>query len=114
MRIIDLPKIPQNIHRRLEQRSNQRGQEVADAIIANTKNGRGLWVFLLLPTWITVFACVSSMANAYLGIPMLYSTVAGLVVAVAWWKFEFTREHPFLSSIAALVVLPILLVMGGK
>jgi hypothetical protein len=112
MRIIDLPKIPQDIHRRLEQRSSERGQEVAYTIIAST--GRGLWLFLLLPTWITVFACVSSMANVYWGILMLYSTIAGLVAAVAWWKFEFTREHPFLSSMAALIVLPVLLVMGGK
>lgn len=114
MRLIDLPKIPQEIHRRLEQRSEEKGRELADDIIASTRGGRGLWIFLLLPAWVMVFAVTASVAQAFWGIPLLVGAIAGAVTAMIWWKLEFTRRHPFLSSTAACIGLPALIVFAGK
>lgn len=114
MRIIDLLKIPENIHRGLEQRSNEKGQEFADAVIASTSQGRGLWIFLLLPASIMVFAVGGSVAHLFLHIPYWAAAIAGLICAAFWWDWKFTQEHPFWSSMLAYIGLPILLVMLGK
>jgi hypothetical protein len=114
MRIIGALKIPQNIHRGLEQRSNEKGQELADAMLSSTSRGRGLWLLLLLPAWFMVFAVGTSVAHVYLDMPYWAAAIAGLVCSSFWWKLEFTREHPFWSSMLAYVGLPMLLVMLGK
>lgn len=114
MRIIDLLKIPQNIHRGLEQRSNEKGQEVANAIIASTSQGRGLWIFLLFPSWFMVFASVISITHTFLDIPYWAGGIAGLISAVSWWELKFTREHPFWSSMLPYIGLMVLIVLAGK
>lgn len=109
MRLKDLPSIPENIHRRLEQRSQERGQELADSIVNSTRQGRGLWVLLLIHGWVMLFATVSAVSQTLFGLNVLLSFAAGLVVAVFWWKHEFTYQHPFKSWVLAAFGVPILL-----
>lgn len=114
MRIIDVLRVQQNIHRGLEQRSNEKGQELADAIVANTRLGRGLWLLLLLPAWFMVFAVGTLVAHVYLDMPYWAAAIAGLVCSGFWWKLEFTREHPFWSSMLAYIGLPMLIILSGR
>lgn len=113
MRIIDVLRVPQNIQRGLEQRSDEKGQELADAVLFSTSRGRGLWLLLLLPAWFMVFAVGASVAHAYLNLPYWAAAIAGLICSSFWWRLEFTREHPFWSSTLAYIGLPMLLVMLG-
>lgn len=105
MRIIDVLKIPQNIHR---------GQELADAVISRTSQGRGLWLFLLIPAGFMVFAVGTSVTHVFLDMPYWAAAIAGLICSGFWWELQFTRAHPFWSSAFAYIGLPMLMVMLGK
>ncbi|MEY4592186.1 MAG: hypothetical protein RIR18_1081 [Pseudomonadota bacterium] len=114
MRLKDLPSIPENIHRRLEQRSEEQGRALADSIVNSTRQGRGFWIFLLIPGWVMLFSSVAATAQTLLGLNFFISLLAGLAVAVFWWKHEFTYQHPFKSWVLASFGLPILLGVTGN
>ena len=114
MRLSDLLKMPKAIGQHLEQRSEERGQQLANSLIESTSQGRGLWVFLLLPAWFMVFAATAAILQTYMRLPLMLGAVVGVVFSVLWWKHTFTRCHPFFSSCAALFGLPILVIFAGK
>lgn len=113
MRLIDLPKIPAAIHQRLEQRSHERGRQLADSLISSTSQGKGLWVIVLVPAWIMVVAVTAVAVQLFFGGNLLVGLVAGVVAAVVWWQHDFTQQHPFLSSLAAYFALPIFIAFKG-
>jgi hypothetical protein len=45
----------EGVRNQLEQRSQERGEEIANHIIRRTSQGRGLWFIVLWPAWLLIF-----------------------------------------------------------
>lgn len=103
----DLKNIGESIENKLQKRSQERGEELANKIIANTANGRGLWIFMLWPAFFLITIQVASAINVFFGVNMLIAIGIGLAVSYAWYKTDFTILHPFWSSVLAFVSLPV-------
>ena len=110
-------KWPQELHARLEARSEQQGKEVADAILRSTSQGRGLWIFIQLPGAMVAaaFAPAIIAAALHVKIPDLLYFFLAIAAGVAWWKWPFAKEHPVISTFVLLPVgIPLLLEVAGK
>jgi hypothetical protein len=96
--------ITDGISERLEARSQRQGEELANRILASTSQGRGLWLVILLPAWILIFAFSGVLFSSVLtkfGLkpPISYAGfVGGFLFARAWYFWSFTIRHPFWGS----------------
>lgn len=97
--------IVSGINDRLEARSEQRAEEIAHRIAASTSGGRGLWFIILWPAWIGI-ALFSSMLFGVLlgkfglgGSGIFWGWLGGIAFAIAWYRWDFTRRHPFWNSV---------------
>lgn len=100
----DLKNISESIEDRLQKRSERKGKELANKIIDDTANGRGLWIFILWPTFIALVIFIGAAFNAFLEINMFVSFILGTALSYAWYRSDFTILHPLWSSV---------LVVGG-
>lgn len=68
--------------------------------------GRGLWVIILWTTWIFitlsigVFIAMLLEENFSIERPISFlGFLVGFMFAMSWYNWDFTRRHPFFSSI---------------
>lgn len=96
--------ITNGISERLEARSQQQGEELANRILVSTSQGRGLWFVVLWPAWILIFAFSGTLFASVLtkfGLKPPFSYfgfVGGFIFARAWYFWSFTIRHPFWGS----------------
>lgn len=89
----------------LEQRSQERGEELANNIIRRTAQGRGLWFIFLWPAWLLIFVFAGVFLTGLiekfgLSAPVSWIGMAGgFVLARIWYNSEFTIDHPFWGSV---------------
>ncbi|GIB16942.1 hypothetical protein [Vibrio cholerae] len=103
--IKDLENATKQISERIEQRSQERGEEFANNIIHRTSQGRGLWAFILWPSWIVIFTVSGIFLIGCFEILGLLDApfswiglIGGFLFARTWYNDEFTIKHPFWSS----------------
>jgi hypothetical protein len=99
----DLKNLGESLEEGMRKRSEQKGEELANRIINSTANGRGLWVLILWPMFLTVMIAISIGVGSAFNLNQFVSIGIGLVVSVIWYKAVFTRNHPFWSSVFVLV-----------
>ncbi len=101
----DLERASRNLNRRMEERSRQRGEELANKVINNTAAGRGLWVIILWPAWLLIALFSGMFFSAVLekiglGSPLtLLGILIGIGIATFWYKADYTKRRPFWSSV---------------
>jgi hypothetical protein len=102
----DLDYAARELNNRREKNAQRKGEELASRLIHNTRQGRGLWVLLLWPTWLLIFAFSGAFFTTGFahwlaqGSPLPYlGFVGGGIYAVAWYQWSFTRRHPFWSVV---------------
>ena len=102
----DLENFGKGLNTCREEEARQQGQQLADDLIDSTSKGRGLWFIILWPTWVFITLLVglffSEVLEQKFSIeePMYFlGFLAGIIAASSWYDWEFTREHPFFSSI---------------
>ena len=116
--IKDLEQAGRAINAHFERRAEQRGEALARRMLQRTAEGRGLWCLLLWPAWFIVFSAswlflehvlknILSIAES----PLWVSLAGGLLVAIGWYRWGYTRRHPFLSALFGYMVLSIALVL---
>lgn len=104
----DLKNGVEELHDRIKQNQEAKGEKLANEIIYSTSEGRGLWLPLIWTGWLMLF----SMTVALITTPFMdeitisspatwIGFIVGYVVAKTWYEWGFTREHPFLSSMLA-------------
>jgi hypothetical protein len=102
----DLKNMGNSINEHFEHKSEQRGKELANNLLDNTSNGRGLWFIITWPAWLLIFVFSGSFFQV--GIQRIFSVEAPIswvgfigayILAVSWYKWDYTLRHPFLSSI---------------
>ncbi len=105
----DLNNALKSVSDTLEQRSQERGQEMANKLLSSTARGRGLWVFLLWPTWIVTFAFwasnigfVMSRIGVYYPQSYINYVLSGLFCIIGY-RSQFVRKHPLISSVLVVV-----------
>lgn len=104
-RIKDLASMAKNVNQRLEQRSQDRGEELANHVLQRTAQGRGLWFIILWPAWL--FICIVSgmffigmLGKFGIDVPVSWiGMVGGAMLARVWYVSSFTVNHPFWSSV---------------
>ena len=103
--IKDLENAARSINQGLEQRSQERGEELANHVLERTAQGRGLWFIIFWPAWFLIFSFSGVLLTNLiqkLGVNAPISWVGmigGLVFARAWYVSNFTIRHPFFSSV---------------
>lgn len=103
--IKDLDNAGRNLHEKIEKRSQQKGEELANHVIKRTSEGRGVWVLILWPAWLLIFIFSGMFFSSILkqmGVeePMIWGGfIGGVMVASIWYKSHFTMRHPFFSSV---------------
>lgn len=102
----DLEKAGRSLNEHFEQKAHRRGEELANRVVHNTSQGRGLWVFILWPAWFLIFGFSGSFATAWLeqvfsiAPPLSWvGLIGGFAFAMAWYRWEYTIRHPFLGSV---------------
>lgn len=103
--IKDMENAARSVNQRLEQRSQERGEALANHVLQRTAQGRGLWFIVLWPAWLLI--CVFSgvfFANLLdqfgIGPPLSWAgMLGGILLARAWYLSDFTINHPFLGSV---------------
>ena len=105
----DLNNAIKSVNETLEERSRERGEEMANKLLTNTANGRGLWVFLLWPTWLFMFPFWASnigfvLTRFGISYPQFYINyiISGLL-CVFGYRSQFVRKHPMVSSVLVVV-----------
>jgi len=101
----DLENAGRKLNERIEERSNQKGEELANKVISSTSQGRGLWFIILWPAWLLI--CIFSgvfLTNVLVkfGVNSSISWVGmfgGVILARVWYMSDYTIKHPFLSSV---------------
>jgi hypothetical protein len=107
--INDLNNAIKSVNDTLEKRSQERGEEMANKLLTNTANGRGLWVFLLWPTWMVIFAFWTSIIGfvmSRIGVyyPQFYiNYVLSGFLCIIGYRSQFVRKHPLISSVLVVV-----------
>ena len=103
--IKDLEQAGRAINAHFKRRAEQRGEALARRMLQRTAEGRGLWCLLLWPAWFTVFLIsVSFLGHVLEDIlsiaePQPWAPLAGgLLVATGWYRWGYTRRHPFLGA----------------
>ena len=116
--IKDLEQAGRAINAHFERRAEQRGEALARRMLQRTAEGRGLWCLLLWPAWFTIFfASVSFLEHMLKNIlsiaepPLWVPLACGLLVATGWYRWGYTRRHPFLSTLFGCMVVPSALVL---
>lgn len=101
----DLNNAADQLNKNMEKRAEQRGEELANRVLHNTSQGRGLWFIILWPAWFLIFVFSGSFFKVMLehmfsmNEPMSWiGLIGGLAFAVAWYKWDYTIRHPFLGS----------------
>jgi hypothetical protein len=118
----DLANAAKNIENHLEQRSQRKGKELADRILYgkssnNYDSSRNnydrassganifVWFFFLFPAWCFIFILSTISIKTilyYLNVQNSYAwliyVIGGLFTAVWWYKKQFTKERPIVSS----------------
>lgn len=88
----DLENTGRQINKAREEKSKQKAEQLLD----KTSQGRGFWCILLWGAWINVFvwfgSSISAIIDNYLGF------LFAVVLAHIWYHLEFTKKHPFWSS----------------
>ena len=98
-------KTVDGIRNNLEQRSQERGEEIANHIIRRTSQGRGLWFIFLWPAWLLIFVFSGVFLTGLIekfGISAPISwigMVGGFMLARTWYHSEYTIDHPFWGSV---------------
>lgn len=101
----DLENAGRNINEHFERKAQERGEELANRVIHSSAQGRGLWVFILWPAWLMIFAFSGIFLKV--AIKNLFSVseplswiglLGGFAFAVSWYKWNYTIRHPFLGS----------------
>lgn len=122
--INDLNQGVKNIERVLEERTDRRAQEFADRVMGRRSStqsqethyapasryaspGRGAWVLFLWPAWLIIAFFGYGMSQHLLhglgDLGRLLSPVAGIALAIVWYRSGFTRRHPFLGSVIGVM-----------
>lgn len=116
--IKDLEQAGRAINAHFERRAEQRGEALARRMLQRTAEGRGLWCLLLWPAWFMVFFLSGSFLEHVLKDilsiaepPFWVLLVGGLLVATGWYRWGYTRRHPFLSTLFGCMVVPGALVL---
>ena len=114
--IKDLEQAGRAINAHFERRAEQRGEALARQMLQRTAEGRGFWCLLLWPAWFMVFFAsalfLEHMLKNILSIaePPFWVLLAGsLLVAIGWYRWGYTRRHPFLGAMFGFMVVPIAL-----
>ena len=115
----DLENAGRKLNERMEERSNQKGEELANKVINSTSQGRGLWFIILWPAWILI--CIFSgvfitgvLEKFGFGSPLTWlGLLGGIAVSITWYKSEFTIRHPFWSSVFGYFGTAFLVVLLG-
>lgn len=99
----------------MERHAQLQGEAVAKDILNRTQNGRGLWLFLLIPGWIAHTISVALLIEntlKHMGLTAASFQLTYLLApasAILWYRSSFTRQHPLLSFLGLLfIVNPIL------
>ena len=93
------------VRNRLEQRSQERGEEIASHIIRRTSRGRGLWFIILWPAWLLIFVfsgmfLIGIIEKFGFNAPISWvGMIGGFLFARTWYQSRFTIEHPFWGSV---------------
>lgn len=108
--IKDLEQAGRAINAHFERRAEQRGEALARRMLQRTAEGRGLWCLLLWPAWFTVFFISGSFLEHVLKDilsiaepPFWFPLAGGLLVATGWYRWGYTRRHPFLSTLFGFI-----------
>lgn len=103
--IKDMENAARSANQRLEQRSQERGEALANHVLQRTAQGRGLWFIVLWPAWLLIFAFsgvfFTNLLDKFgLDAPLSWIGMAGgVLLARAWYLSDFTVNHPFLGSV---------------
>ena len=102
----DLKNMGSNINEHFERKSQKRGERLANNLIDSTSNGRGLWFIITWPAWLLIVVFSGSFLQV--GLKKVFSLetplsfigyIGGYIIATAWYKWDYTLRHPFLSSV---------------
>ncbi|MFZ3019052.1 MAG: hypothetical protein WA056_11410 [Gallionella sp.] len=102
--INDLKNAANTVNERLERRSQERGEALANHLMNRTQQGRGLWFIVLWPAWLLIFVFYSVFLvglTEKFGIhaPLSWlGVLGGFLFVRAWYASEFTLRHPFWGS----------------
>jgi len=104
--IKDLENAGRKLNQHFEQKSQKKSEELAERVLYNTSQGRGLWVIILWPAWLLIFIFASYFFKNLLEITLslsmpisLVGLVGGFTFAMLWYKWEYTLKHPVIASI---------------
>lgn len=103
--IRDLERAAKDINQRLEERSQERGRELAGRVLSRTSEGRGLWFIILWPAWFLIFVFSGVFLTHVIQVMGVTPPVSwagylgGVLFARAWYRSNFTIRHPFLGSV---------------
>lgn len=102
----DLENFGRGLNERMDQKSRDQGEALATDLIDSTSKGRGLWFIILWPTWIFIILLVGvfsfSLLEEKFSIEQPISFLGflvGFIFASSWYDWDFTKKHPFVSSI---------------
>lgn len=102
----DLENFGRELNAKREEKARKQGEELANNLIDNTSKGRGLWFIILWPTWIFITLSIGVFSSMLLEQkfsieqPISFlGFLVGFMVASSWYDWDFTRRHPFFSSI---------------
>lgn len=101
----DLKNIGTSLEEKMQKNSERKGEELANRIISSTANGRGLWIFILYPAFLTITITISSIINILFGVSLFISLIISAISSYFWYKANFTILHPFWSSILTITAI---------
>ena len=106
----DLENFGRGLNERREEKAKKQGEALANDLINSTSKGRGLWFIILWPTWIFITLLVGVFSFSileqkfFIEQPMSFlGFLIGMMVAFNWYDWDFTRKHPFFSSIVGWI-----------
>ena len=114
----NLEATTRKINKKLEDKAEQKGKELASNIMARTSQGHGLWNFFLWPAWLFVFCFSGKLIQLIMegyswpsALQWIGFFIAGYSAASQWYNSDFTIKHPFYCSILTLIVIIIVSVI---
>ena len=106
----DLENFGRGLNERREQKAREQGEALANDLIDSTSKGRGLWFIILWPTWILITLLVGAFSYTLLKEKFLIEEpmsflgfLVGIIAASSWYDWDFTKRHPFFSSIVGWI-----------
>jgi hypothetical protein len=87
-----------------EENLDKKSEEKAQKIIEKFNNSRGLWALLHIGIFIEIILMGAMLFGLLFKLSTPISMLLACAIAVTWWRADFTKNHPLISSILAVVV----------